>query len=306
MGSLAGHVIPSAFLAIWGLSWLTLSFWLHLRVTKLGVRKTTHTAAVLQRRSYIPLFCGCTRFPVEPLLKILMACAGVFMETFFKSRYNGRSGYYVEVWTLYNEEGEFVHNLAKLQHTTIHCCIIISGIIDVLALYVQLPKQTPQVFLTVVFLSTGFIMYFHPDSGRKPVDLLTHNLYAYSNVASAIFSGLRMLSASNLWINTGFSLSLILQATWLTQVGYVGTGPTRWNLEYEANEVFLVTCFVWHVMAILVCALIYYVVLLVYASKKCGSDRIADEAERNQLLSDEGVILESISNAHTDVKETRT
>ena len=185
--------------------------------------------------------------------------------------------------------------------------VLIKVINNIMTLCVRLPKPISQIFFTTYFLATGFIMYFHPDSGRKPVDLLTHNLYAYCNVVSAIFSGLRMLSASNLWINTGFSLSLILQATWITQAGYVGTGPTRWDLEYEPNEIFLVTCFVWHVMAILVCALMYYIVLLICANKKYGRliDN-SDEVERNQLLSDEGVILESISNAHADVKETCT
>ena len=233
-------------------------------------------------------------------MKILLACVLIIMETFFASSDDGRSGYYVDIWKMYTEEGEFVSNLAKLQHTTTHCCIFISGIVDILALYVRLPKQIPQIFLTATLFSIGFIMYFHPDRGRKPVDLLTHNLYAYSVVVSAIFSGLRMLSASNLWINTGFSLCLILQATWLIQAGYVRDGPTRWNLEYTANEVFLVTCFVWHVMIILVCALAYYIALLVCASKMYGS-RLTDKAERNHLLSDEGMALESISNVNTDI-----
>lgn len=286
MGSFAGHIIPSVAFAVWGVAWLTQSFWLYLTI-KYGTRRATHSDAVLQQKSHIPSFCGCPRFPVEPLIKIVLATLGVFMEMFFMSTHDGRS-YVFDVWRPRDEHGEFSRSgLPKLQHITIHSGFILSGFIDVLAVYVRLPKQIPKIFLTMALLSLSFIMYYHP-RGRLPLDLLAHNLYAYVAIATFIFSGLRMLSASDLWINTGFSLSLILQATWLTQVGWVRYGPTQWNLEYPPNQLFLVSCFVWHIMIILVCALIYYIVLLVCARRVYGrlSLRLSTDetAERDQLL----------------------
>ena len=209
MGSFPGHLMSASFALLYGLWWLFQSFWLHLM--KKGMRSTHYSMDSLQCKSHIPLFC-CPRLPLEPLLKIALPLVGVFEEALLDI--DERDGTLLFApYSIYNETlrvGDtvpFNAHLAKFDHMTVFAMYTLSGIIDLLALCIHYPKHTPQIFLTLAFFVTSFMMYFHGNDDLRPLENVVHHLLFYCVSTTAVFSGLRLLSATNLLINTGFSLS---------------------------------------------------------------------------------------------------
>ena len=198
----------------------------------------------------------------------------------------------------HSTDGEYRGHLAKLDHVTMYSMFALSGIIDLLALCIHYPKHTPQIFLTFAFFVTSFLMHWHSHE-HGTLASVVHTLFFYCTFVTTIFSGLRLLSSTNLLINTGFSLALILQGTWFIQTGYVLYGPTEWDRKYSGNMEFVIPIFLWHIAIILVIALVIYTVLVVIIrrrAKKYG--RVCNDTEHDKplLTEEEGIVMSGIFN----------
>ena len=255
------YATPSFPFLMFGVIWLFHSFWLHL-TTKYSINQgSTHSKESLQRKSYIPLFC-CPGIPLEPLLlKIVLPIVMIILDCI--NAYHSIKRDKSDFWSLRAPE-----------RITIYGFFLLSGFIDLVSFYVKYPKLTPQIFTTIAFAFVSFLVYF--DAGKfKLLEQTGHLIFSYVVMATTLFSGLRLLSASNLWINAGFSLSLILQGSWLAQMVYILYGPTDWDKTSRDNEVLMATLFVWHAMAALLFALFLYIVLLLVVSLRAkGLDRV--------------------------------
>ena len=202
-----------------------------------------------------------------------------------------KSGLHFKFYSIYldTEDGKFKSHLSKFDHVTMYSMFALSGIIDLLALFIRYPKHTPQIFLTLAFFVTSFLMHWHSHDNEANLASVVHLLFFYCTFISTIFSGLRLLSATNLLINTGFSLTVILQGTWFIQTGYVLYGATEWDRNYSGNMEFMIPVFVWHIAIILVSALVIYTVLMVIIrrAKKYDRARVGVDTEHDQLLNEE-------------------
>ena len=250
MGSLPGHLVDGALLFTYGVWWLLLSVCHHVR----GKYNLKSEDESLKYKSYIP-FLGAPTWPIESVLKILFPILGIFVEVFFTDDGNGHVK--AHVWHMYNEKHQF-NKLVKLHHITMYCCFIVSGIADILSMCIRFPKHTQQIFFVLAFFVQFVVFYFHIsiDESRESIDVLAHTFLLFSIVACAVFALLRIWLAKKILINMGLAVSLTLQGTWFVQTGAV----LKWSGTMNEN-MFLVACFVWHMMSIIVAYFLIYVLL---------------------------------------------
>ena len=265
MGSLVGRVAPGIVFMFYGGYWIFMSFWLYLTTSlKLNSRETGKYADVtIKSKSYIPV-AGCSKVPIEPILKIIVPTLGILMEDFFTNTAKTPGTNHIvfgRPWSVYNEAGRF-NVLVKLQHMTMHSCFIVSGIIDLLSICIKYPKHTSQLFLSLALLVESTVFYFHTD-GRDSLDTLIHQLLTIAIVIGFVSAALRMVCATNLLVNATLGLSLTLQGTWLIEAGVVLYGQTKWEREDHNNNMFIVACFIWHMMIIAVGMLVFYTLMMI-------------------------------------------
>ena len=255
-GSLGGHIVPAVFFLIYGIWWIIATFWLYLsqkynlKIKQRGFFDIEN----ISKKSYIPL-CLLPLWPIEPVLKIIFPSMGIIMEAFFRVRPNDTEHdqhYETGVWSMYNSDGSFAM-LVKLHHITMHLCFIVSGIVDLLSLCSRYPKHTSKLFLALAFFVETFLFYFHiqGDKDRSQLEVLMHELLIFSIGVCVVFAALRMVKSSNILINGGLALGITLQGTWLIEIGVVIFGPVKWK-DVHNNYMFIVACFVWHCMSIIV------------------------------------------------------
>ena len=279
MDHLVYHLFPSLLFGLYGLLWLFQSFWLHLTTWYNGNVRRCHSKENLQQKSYIPLFC-CPGLPLEPVLfKMVPSLVGLTFTAV--GGYHAMQTSHIPLWSL----------PMVLVHMTMYGVLLVAGMVDILALCIPFPKQTPQVFLTTAFLAIGFVTYFLFEVQSTLEDTM-RLLFMLAIAAVAVFSSLRVILADSIWINTGFALSLILLATQFLQVWFVLHGPNKWDPSEDSNETFAKNCFVWQVVIIIMCSMLVYALLSIVGKRRGKSGIVLhSEAERDKLLLKEEVIL---------------
>ena len=294
MGSLAGHVIPGTFFILYGLIWSILSIWIHIvsaskpRSPSSPTKKSQYLLErgeildeKLKRRSWLPL-CICPNFPLEPILKIVLPSLAIFIEAFLD--YSWEGGEQHVVWRLYKvyDEHGVVRDQAKLHHITMHCGFVLSGIVDILVMFVRFPAYTSKIVLSLAFSIECILFYLHTE-GRDHLNIQIHSILVFVIFICLIFSLLRLASSSNLAINLGFSGGLLLQGTWLVQAGYflfssflahrrAKTVEEREHRDH-ALEMFFAETFAWHVFLVAVFHLVLYVLVSLIVGSKGSSYR---------------------------------
>ena len=286
MGSLAGHVLPGCFFLIYGIIWAILSMWMQLksRVTspsKKSKRESSTTPTTvsffeykrdhgLGRKSWIPFPC-CSQVPIEPILKIILALVGIIVEAFFdfvKTNVQGDQRLVAIVYQVYRIDGT-LNDLAKLHHITMYGGFLLSGIIDIVTIFIKLPRQTSTIAFSVAFWVEWMLFYSHSDS-NDALNKSMHFLLTLVIFSCVIFAALRLLHASHLLINLGLAFSIFLQGTWFVQVGATLYPPSGSNVLLETLKkpgashsvtMYVYAVFTWHVMLIIISLLVLWVVL---------------------------------------------
>lgn len=293
MGSLAGHVIPGCFFLFHGFLWAFLSIWIEHKSrlstssaesSEKGKRKgSTNTSTTscgvrffknqcdqeMGFKSWIPFPC-CPRVPLQPILKIILPLAGIIVESFF----DYRNGHLVAVvYRVYWSNGQ-LNDMGKLHHITMYGAFLLSGIIDIIVLLVKLPRQTSMIMLSVAFWVEWMLFYSH-SGNSDALSLHFHFILTLTIFACVVFAALRILHASHILINLGFSFCVFLQGTWFIQAGATLYPPSGSNALLESSRahssagqgathrvtMYVYALFTWHVMFIAVSLLLLWVVL---------------------------------------------
>ena len=254
-----------------------------------------YTEFYLERKSYIPqpFF---HKFPLEPVLKVLLPGLGVIVECFFflDREDNGHNHIYIGVYSVYDEDGH-LGGQGKFHHLTMYIFFVVSGLVDLLSLYlIRYPKHTTKLFLGFAMLVEGFIFSFHLD-GRPQLNVTLHTMLMYVVFTNASFAFLRMYKSGNLLINAGFAFCTTLQGTWLIHMGVAlySKHPLDEENSEDLSSEFMVGCFFFHFLLVSVSMFILYTVLFLCLS--CFAKRrktlvqpldSPDEPERSILLED--------------------
>lgn len=267
MGSFWGHIIPAVFLIPYGLNWCILSMWYYLTS---GPMMSKKPLSEFDGKSWLPLCC-CPRYPIEPMIKIASAVLSLLIEIFVDSARFSDFKIDIHVYSVYNHHGE-IRDQGKMQHITIYIAFLLSGIVDLLALCLTLPKQFSKLFLSLAFFIEGFILATHI-GGKDSYNILAHSLLAIVSFMCVLFSLMRIKQSSNLVINLGFGNCLLLQGTWFLQMSHFlftdflairgGTNSSHTNNHYILQ--FMSNTFAWHVLVIAACNLILWAFLSLIA-----------------------------------------
>ena len=282
MGSLAGHVLPGTFFLIYGFWWVVISLWTHLssKGTQKSKREGSSSSVTsfleyrrehgLSRKSWLPqIFCP--RVPLEPVLKIVLPLCGIIAEAFFDVVNEGHGPHIkAKVFRVFDDDGHLA-GLGKLHHVTMYGAFALSGIVDIISLFIRVPRHTSQLFLSLAFWVEGILFYFHTH-GRDPLNVQIHWILTVLIFLCATFSLLRMIQPTNLLINMGLGNSILLQGTWFIQAGHIlfRWSKTDWFTHVSDSPegdgdnheaIMLVSaCFTWHLIGISLLLVLLWVV----------------------------------------------
>ena len=302
MGSFAGHLLPGLFFLLYGFWWMFVSFWYQLTTPSrvLGKGKTGSSGVTyaefkreseIIRKSYIPQPFW-PKVPLEPLIKFILCVIGIIGEGFFDvDPKTGRL--FAAVYQIHDESGYF-KDQSKIHHITMYLAFALSGIVDLLTLFIKVPRHTSKIFLAIAFFLEGLLFWFHAH-GRPDLDLMVHELLNYAIFACAGFAALRMWQPFNLFVNTGLSFSMLLQGVWFIHLGVV-LYIQKWNMEDHRGIMFTVACYSWYIVGIMFFLLVMYILMLacLRSSVKYRKGRrkglrfmAALPMERNLMMEDE-------------------
>ena len=194
---------------------------------------------------------------MEPIFKIAITLVGVVVVVFFDEVQDG-DGLHIKAEVLKVFENGHMASISGLHHITMFCAFALSGVVDIVSLFITVPRHTSQLFFSLAFWVEGILFYFHT-SGRDPLNIHVHLLLTALIFLCGIFSLLRMLQPTNLLINIGLAGSVLLQGTWFIQAGYILFRWNNWLLHASDSEgdgddhkaLQLATVyFTWHLIAI--------------------------------------------------------
>ena len=266
MGTLGGHVLPGVCFLCLGLLWTLLSIWMQLTSKVSNPKKNKKegnntTSSFLEykrdhrlaRKSWIPLPC-CPRAPLEPVLKVFFALIGIMVEGFLDYR---KSHLVTVVYNVVMPNGE-LNNMAKLHHITMYGAFLISGIVDIVSLFLKLPRQASQIVFSMAFWVEWMLFYSHSSEGDS-MNTSFHFLLNLAILSCVIVSALRVFYSSHFLVNIGLSFCIMLQGTWFIQVGvslYPQSGSNVFlkTISTHAHRVTMLVyaLFTWHVLLLTV------------------------------------------------------
>lgn len=292
MATWDGHLLGSFFLVSQGLWWIILSIWYHLHAQSAGGKLSKKRPGV--RCSEITpttvLKTGCikswipqpflTGIPMEPIAKIVACGIGVFCETFLTLQVEEKGlprRLEFGAFKIFNGTGDFIQ-VAKFQHVTMYSGFVLSGIVDLLALSIYLPRATSPLFFTLAFICQGILFWFH--MGHSILNANYHKLHLVIIISCIIFSYLRTHHTKSFLVNTALGCSILLQGTWFFQPAFLvyKDGQIYWELhkmEMSSEKLehmvpmYLSAVFTWHLMVVAMTVLIVWMIMYVVVNKRC-------------------------------------
>jgi len=177
---------------------------------------------------------GWYRFPakfqlVEPTLKIVLPLIALSMELFF-DHLNEKSPYQ----RLYCPEGtahagEFAgDNVNNWQHASSYPAVIVSGIVDFVSVFIELPSGVNRAFSALWIGVMSFLMFVHEK--HEALDRMVHWLLAMSMLFAFLFQAMEIYAQHSPVISMGKAASTIFVGAWLVQIGrMMYGGAPQWS-----------------------------------------------------------------------------
>ena len=295
MATWDGHLLGSFFLISQGLWWIILSIWYHLQSQP--ERKTNKMRSDVRCSKITPttvLKTGCLKswipqpffsgIPIEPIAKIVACGIGVFGETFLTLLVEEKGlprRLQFGAFKIFNSSGDFVY-VGKFQHVTMYSGFVLSGIVDLLVLFVHFPQATSPLFFTLAFISQSILFWFH--MGHSVLNANYHKLHLVIIISCVIFSYLRTHHSKSFVVNTALGCSILLQGTWFFQAALLvyKDGKIYWELhktEHHSEKLehmvpmYLSAVFAWHLMVVAMTVLIAWTIMYVVVNKRCIVNR---------------------------------
>ena len=302
MGNLSGYITVGTAIVIIGYLWIVLSIWNYIKWTKKGCLPS-NGISVLQKRSWMP-FCCCPNIPLQPFLKMFLAILLIIIEVFFITIEDGRhKKIKVSFYRLVDTEGK-LQDQSKMLYITMYSTFLFSGIMDILTMFLHLPRLTSGAFFSIAFLVEAFLFCFQLP-GKDEVNIITLTILISVVLSCFTFSLLRLYSATNLFVNLGLGTSLALHGLWLVEMGhfiYGGFMKTQMNEKGHVQNtnsvlIFFAEVFVWTLISLLIFNIILWVVLSLVARQRILRKKVLKvksatslaidsvEDERKELLS---------------------
>lgn len=242
MGTFAGHVIPGTVLVGWGAWWYgnTLR---QIRLSHTVSQPNSAPSAVTASDSRIQRD-GTWDAPVyftilEPALKIGIAAVAILVELWWAS------------WRFVDS------SVLNYQHATMWLFFVAAGATDLLTMRDKLPMYAGRIALIVAFFFEAFMFIGHHNP--TPLEMTLHRLLIYV-ILCQVFVLVLEWRYKHVALGVVKSFVLILQGTWLWQVGYM-IFLAQYDPANHTNQMRGYLFFTWHFFAVAILMyLVHYVV----------------------------------------------
>ncbi|XP_008837919.1 transmembrane protein 45A-like [Nannospalax galili] len=219
-GDFEGHALPGSFLLILGLWWSSLSI---LKFVCKQKKETFYlgSKALIHRAKFL-----------EGIVLVGMVITGISGLQIFAD----------------SSEIQFLRIL-RLHHITIYIFFGLLGVANILCATISsLPASLIKLMLSNAFFVQTFIFYNHTH-GRDTVDIFLHKLLGLAAFLAGLVSFMEVLTKNNAILELLRSSLIILQGSWLWQLGFILYNPTggpAWDLKDRNNNMLLSIYFCWH------------------------------------------------------------
>lgn len=286
MGDFVGHAVPGTMFLLISIWWF-LGVLLQTRrnsyiVARQGLLRSSNSVNEgVKPRSPPTVWypCPCkalSKFPVEPIVKVLFAIIGTTGELFFDGS-----------WVLVDRNGKFVHeHLNNHSHAVMYCLFGLSGVVDIAmwsGISIPLPPKFDFIMMSACFWIEGLLFYFHLQ-GHSDISVRLHTiLYIVIFFTACTFFPEVFSTRHQSLLALMRAILLGIQGSWFLQIAFVLYGPNPWE-DTRANVEFLVIAFAWHLFICITVAIVLFVSL----HRLCGKIFVRKRHDRlQQALSDE-------------------
>lgn len=212
-GSWIGHVLPGWLIIFWGLHWLAAILRSYLTADRPGSYRAKAVHQVIGTPQH---------WPIEPSLKIAITLLGISGELWW----GHPTWRYMTCEEEGPRQGHFdVGHLNDWQHAAMYQFLLLSGVVDLLALRMDLPHGCQATFLGVSFLNQALLMGLHtkPD----PLDALCHKLLTLLFLAVAVFVFMEMAFPRSLVVSLFRVVSMLALGQWLLVIAHIIYGNPK-------------------------------------------------------------------------------
>nr|XP_045003699.1 transmembrane protein 45A isoform X2 [Jaculus jaculus] len=226
MGSFRGHALPGTFFILMGLWWCSKSILKY--ICKKQKRSCYLSSKALFQRAEI----------WEGIIIISMALTGMAGEQFISG------GPYLNLY----KEGQW-NQLLGWHHTTMYFFFGLLGVANILCFTTSsFPVSLTKLMLSNALFVESFIFFNHTH-GREMLDIFVHQLLVFVTLLSGVVAFMEFLTKSNVLLELLRASLILLQGSWLWQIGFVlypPNGSPAWDQTDHGNKMFLTICFCWH------------------------------------------------------------
>ncbi|XP_035300000.1 transmembrane protein 45A-like isoform X2 [Cricetulus griseus] len=181
---------------------------------------------------------------------------------------------------IYSVSGSQLMWILRLHHTVIYIFYGILGVSKILGATINsFPASLTKLALSNAFFGQAFIMYNHTH-GRFTMDVFLHKLLVLATFLSGLVSFMEILIKNNITLELIRASLIILQGTWLWQMGFVLYNPTggfEWDLTDHQNNMLLTIYFCLHcIFAYITIGVNYAVItwLVKWRLRKCSFTQV--------------------------------
>eukprot|EP00891_Asterochloris_glomerata_P005086 jgi/Astpho2/5086/Aster-08022 len=255
-GDFLGHVLPGAFFLTWGSYWLGMVFWRYLKAT---------ARAPFTSRAWHEFPCARARM-LEPWLKICLTFIGITFEL-----WSGEP--YLKMSRLYGEDGRFVeHDLVDWQHSAMYLAFLLSGIVDLLCHYADMPSGIDHASLSMAVLVEGLLFAFHLQAHRSEgaqLDVRVHTLLVITILCTFVVIVGETCRPNSFLLAAARPMLIIMQGIWLVQVAHIlYRDNMQWDPDYHGSAMFVPVVYVTWWMFVMVLSLTVFCGMKVYLKRQ--------------------------------------
>ena len=266
-GAFLGHIVPGLFFAVWGTWWLFALFDTYLNAMALSSHRSSSTSTLqFTSKPWYRVFFGplwLRRMPLEPMLKVILPFIGILGELWIGH----------ESWrTLVAPDGKFVvDNINDWQHSAMYLAFCMSGVMDLVGFYSQLPETTEHAFLSLAFLIQGVLLVFHLKG--PAIEVMVHLILVLQIFATFVSMILEGFNPKSIIISSLRPLLTLLQGVWWIQTAFIMfMADPAYDPDYMGGTMMVPAVFVMHMLWISVASVFILLIMRRIYTLRYGRD----------------------------------
>jgi len=272
-GNWEGHILPGTLFLVWGFHWMVSSFYRY-------AQSMQKNGAPYRSRSTEPIFpfwswtAKFNKYPMEAILKVVICFFLFFLQINYQTYKN-------IICTSDEKRAGHIDtsHVASWAHASMNLGYMVSGMVEIVGYYYDLPAGLEQVVLSLGIFIEGFLFLFHKK--HWPVDVTIHALLGYVIVAECTFTALEAFQPHNFIFTFGRIATHLFQGTWFYQSARVlFDGLVFWTETPDGEmgpSMFLPIIFTYHLLLLVVVMVAILVgFMIVYGNVKTKSPHVRE------------------------------